>query len=190
MLDGQEKLDEKAIILDAINGKASAFGLLYDKYNEQIYRFIYLKVSHREEAEDLAHQVFLNAWQNIKNYKFKGFPFSSWLYQIARNQVIDHYRTKKDVFDIENIEEPATPGNSLSDKLELDMEIEIVKKAILKLRQEQQDIIILRFVDDLSPKEVAIALKRPESTVRVIQHRAIKNLQKIINESNDNQNIY
>ncbi len=184
MLDGQEKLDEKAIILGAIDGKASAFGLLYDKYNGQIYRFIYLKVSHREEAEDLTHQVFLSAWQNIKNYKFKGFPFSSWLYQIARNQIIDHYRTKKAVSDIENIEEPEMPESSLSEKLDVDMEMEAVKKAILKLSQEQQDIIILRFVDDLSPKEVSIALKRPESTVRVIQHRAIKNLQKIINKSN------
>ena len=188
MLDGQEKITDESLILDAINGKASAFGLLYNKYNVQIYRFIYLKVSHREEAEDLTHQVFLNAWQNIKNYRFKGFPFSSWLYQIARNQVIDHYRTKKDVSDIENIEEPETLGSSLSEKLDLDMEIEIVKKAIPKLKPEQQDIIILRFVDDLSPKEVSIALKRPESTIRVLQHRAIKNLQKIINKSNTNQN--
>lgn len=176
MLDGEEKL----IILDAIGGKASAFGLLYDKYNGQIYRFIYLKVSHREEAEDLTHQVFLNAWQNIKGYKIQGFPFSSWLYQIARNQVIDHYRTKKETIDLENMEEPAISAITLDEKLGLDMEINLVKSAISKLTQEQQDVIILRFIDDLSPKEVAIALNKPESTIRVLQHRAIKNLQKIL----------
>jgi len=176
MLDGEEKL----IILDAIGGKASAFGLLYDKYNGQIYRFIYLKVSHREEAEDLTHQVFMNAWQNIKSYKIQGFPFSSWLYQIARNQVIDHYRTKKETLDIENVEEPMTVGTSLDEKLHLNMEIDLVKNAISKLTQEQQDVIILRFIDDLSPKETAAALKKPESTIRVLQHRAIKNLQKIL----------
>lgn len=178
MLDGEEKI----IILDAIGGKASAFGLLYDKYNDQIYRFVYLKVSHREEAEDLTHQVFLNAWQNIKSYKIQGFPFSSWLYQIARNQVIDHYRTKKETIDLENIEEPVSSENSLSDNISLNMEMEMIKKAISKLKPEQQDVLILRFIQDLSPKETAATLGKMESTVRVLQHRAIKNLQKILTE--------
>lgn len=175
MLDGELKL-----IMEAIGGEASAFGLLYDHYQPQIYRFIMLKIGRREEAEDLTHQVFLNAWQNIKGYKHKGFPFSSWLYRIARNQVIDFYRTKKETIDIENVEEPDSGEMSLGETLDLNIAIGKVRDAILNLNHEQQDVIIMRFVNDLTPKEIALALDKPESTVRVLQHRAIKNLQEIL----------
>lgn len=176
MLDGEEK----SIIERAIDGEASAFGSLYDRYHGQIYRYVYLKVSHREEAEDLTHQVFLNAWQNMAKYEFKGLPFSSWLYQIARNQVIDHYRTKKTHVDLEIIEEIFISDSSLDKDIDFNLELESVRKAILKLNPEQQDIIIMRFVEDLSPKEIAKALGKPESSVRVLQHRAIQNLKKIL----------
>lgn len=180
MLDG--KPSEEKLIKEAIQGESSAFGFLYDKYHERIYRFIYLKVSHREEAEDLAHQVFLKAWQNIDSYEHKGFPFSSWLYQIARNQVIDHYRGKKDIINIEYIEEIEFFYNDSDETLKLDDKdnIEAIKKAVLKLPEDQQDIVIMRFVEDIQPKEIALIIDKPESTVRVLQHRAIKNLKKML----------
>ncbi len=78
MIDG-----DKQLIKRAIKGEASAFGSLYDKYQPQIYRFIYLKVGHREEAEDLTHQVFLKSWQSIDRFNFQGFPFSSWLMKLV-----------------------------------------------------------------------------------------------------------
>ena len=99
MLEG-----EKNLINRAKSGEAKAFGLLYDHYIPQIYRFIYLKVTNREEAEDLTHQVFMKAWQNINNYEERGFQFSSWLYQISRNQVIDFYRQKKQYLDLEAVD--------------------------------------------------------------------------------------
>ena len=87
MLDG-----EQSYVNSAIRGDSSAFGVLYDHYQPMIYRFVAVKVGRREEAEDITHQVFLSAWQNIKRYEHRGHPFSSWLYRIARNQVVDHYR--------------------------------------------------------------------------------------------------
>src|ERR1700677_3343750 len=81
MIDGEEKL-----IQEAVRGDSSAFGLLYDHYQPMIYRFVAVKVGRREEAEDITHQVFMNAWQNIASYRHRGHPFSSWLYRIARNQ--------------------------------------------------------------------------------------------------------
>jgi RNA polymerase sigma-70 factor (ECF subfamily) len=74
MLDGEDKL-----ITSAVKGNSSAFGQLYDHYHPMIYRFVAVKVSRREEAEDITHQVFLSAWQNIKSYEHRGHPFSSWL---------------------------------------------------------------------------------------------------------------
>ena len=99
MLDGEDRIIERAI-----RGEASAFGELYDHYQPKIYRFVVIKVARREEAEDLTHQAFLNAWQNISVYRNVGFPFGSWLYHIARNLVIDHYRSKRDHLDLEEID--------------------------------------------------------------------------------------
>jgi len=177
MLDGDKKLIERAI-----KGEASAFGFLYDKYQPQIYRFIYLKVSHREEAEDLTHQVFLKSWENIGGYSFQGFPFSSWLYSIARHQVIDYYRTKKINIDLEGIAELKSENLEVS-ALDGALEMEMVKKAINQLNPSQQDVIILRFVEDFSPKEAASILNKSETAVKLLQHRAIKNLKKILNLS-------
>lgn len=180
MLDGEEK----SIIERAIRGDSSAFGLLYDRYHAQIYRFVYLKVSHREEAEDITHHVFLNAWQTIGGYRDKGYPFSSLLYQIARNKVIDHYRTKKNSIDIEDLSETEIPRSevTIEDSLHTRFQLATVKKALKQLKQEHQDIIIMRYVEDLTPSEVAKILKKPEATVRVLQHRAIKQLKALLNE--------
>src|SRR3989344_4062244 len=104
MLDG-----EHIVIKRAIKGEASAFGLLYDHYEPMIYRFILIKVSHREEAEDLTHQVFLHAWRSIPSYQDLGFPFSSWLYRMARNQVIDFYRARKEQQSFEELSEEYHP---------------------------------------------------------------------------------
>lgn len=174
MMNGEEK-----IIKDAIKGEAEAFGLLYDRYQPQIYRFIYIKVSHREEAEDLTHQVFLKSWQNISEYSFQGFPFSAWLYRIARNQIIDYYRTKKNVLSIEESIELKIESPKIK-KIDDGFDIERVRKAISQLNPEQQDVIILRFIEDFSPKETAAAINKTENAVKLLQYRAIKNLKKIL----------
>lgn len=179
MLDGEEKL-----IMDAIRGEASAFGLLYDYYQPKIYRFTFIKTGLREEAEDLTHQVFLSAWQNIKTYQYQGFPFSSWLYKIARNQIIDHYRTQKPVLDIEAAGELEDKNERIEKNLDLKISMEKVNAAIAELKPEYQDVLIMRFTEDLSPKEISFAIDKPESTIRVIQHRAIKSLQKILESKN------
>jgi RNA polymerase sigma-70 factor (ECF subfamily) len=177
MLDGEKQLIERAI-----RGEASAFGLLYDRYQTQIYRFIYLKVSHREEAEDLTHQVFLKSWQNIGGYKFQGFPFSSWLYRIARNQIIDYYRGKKNNLNIEEISELKIDDSSVEiiEILDNNSDVKKIKEAIKQLNPNHQDIIILRFIEELSLKETASALKKSEIAVKLLQYRDVKNLKKIL----------
>jgi len=172
MLDGEEK-----IIKNAVKGEASAFGALYDFYHSQIYRFVFIKVGRREEAEDLTHQVFMNAWTNIRSYKHRGFPFSSWLYRIARNQVIDYYRTRKGDVSIEQVDPeyfvaPVSAHFDLGNKMEMDR----VMLAIKELKPEYQDVIIMRFVEELSVKEVASAVGKSEGAVKLLQHRAIKEL--------------
>jgi RNA polymerase sigma-70 factor, ECF subfamily len=185
MIDGEEKL-----IQDAVRGKSSAFGELYDHYQPMIYRFVIIKVSNREEAEDITHQVFLSAWLNIKSYQHRGHPFSSWLYQIARNQVIDHYRAKRnesniDAIDPEYFAVPASVEFSMPTKLDM----ESVQRAMKELKPEYQDVIILRFIEDTSLKETATALQKTEGAIKLLQHRAIKELKKVLKLSNDEAGI-
>lgn len=173
----------------AIAGKTEAFGLLYDHYQPKIYRFIYLKVSHREEAEDLTHQVFLSAFEKISGFKIKTpASFSGWVYSIARNKVIDHYRVKKNAVDIETVQ-ILEPKDSKEDIMDAAMEIEKARQAVRKLKPIEQDVIIMRFIEELSPKETAKALNKSEISVRVIQHRALKNLRTIL-ESDGNKIIW
>ena len=175
MIDGEIK-----IIENAVRGKASAFGLLYDHYQPKIYRFVLIKVGRREDAEDLTHQVFINAWQNISNYKDLGFPFSSWLYRIARNQVIDSYRTKKPEISLDEVDEESFAALGINEEnIDDKIQIELVMKALKELKEDYQDILVMRFVEDLSVRETAVAVGKSEGAVKLMQHRAIKELKKV-----------
>ena len=176
MIDGEDKL-----IHDAVKGEASAFGSLYDHYQPKIYRFVMIKVSQREEAEDLPHQVFLHAFEHIGRYEDVGFPFSSWLYRIARNQIIDHYRTKRVHLPIDDMDEnrfAADPGHEAA--LDAAFTLERVQSAIRRLKPEYQDVLIMRFIEELSIKETAHALEKTEGAVKLMQHRAMKQLKSLI----------
>ena len=174
--------DEQKLITRAKGGEAEAFGSLYDYYMPRIYRFILIKVSYREEAEDLTHQTFLKAWERIDQFTFQGYPFSSWLYRIARNTVIDHHRKVKPVqIDIDYVpQELLASEKSPEDEMESRMEWEKLLSAIGELKDVEQDVLIMRFVDDMTHKEIASIVKKSEGAVKVVQHRALKKLKEVI----------
>ncbi len=182
-------MEEKKLIQKAQKGEREAFGEIYDAYLPKIYRFVYLKVSNKGDAEDITSQVFMRAWKNIRSFKFQGFPFSSWLYRIANNAVIDFYRTRKDSVDIESIAETAYAESRGTDT-EMDTEIEIDKvRSVLKLlKPDEQSVLIMKFVDELSNKEIAKTLEKTDGAVRVIQHRALKQMRELFakNEAKHN----
>jgi len=174
--------DEKKLVKKARKGQAEAFGLLYNRHLPAIYRFIFLKVNHQQDAEDLTHQVFLQAWQGIKSYRLKGFPFSSWLYRIASNKVVDYYRTKKTYIELEYVsEENLAESDPLPQKkIDTDLDLALIKKALKKLEPEQQNILIMIFVNDLANQEIAQAIGKSLGAIRVIQHRALKKLKNLL----------
>ncbi|KKU91520.1 MAG: RNA polymerase ECF-type sigma factor [Candidatus Jorgensenbacteria bacterium GW2011_GWA1_48_11] len=177
--------EEDKLVNKAKNGEARAFGQLYDTYLTPIYRFVFLRVGgSKADAEDICHQTFLKAWQNIKDYEFQGFPFSSWLYRIAQNTVIDYYRTKKPNLDMEIVPEDALSETSaIDEKIDRDFELRTVRLAIAKLEPDQQNVILMKFVNDLSNKEIAAVLGKSEGAIRVIQHRALKQLKKHVDDT-------
>jgi RNA polymerase sigma-70 factor, ECF subfamily len=178
MIDGEEKL-----IRQAVRGISSAFGPLYDHYQPMIYRFVLVKVGRREDAEDITHQVFVAAWQNLKGYEHRGHPFSSWLYQIARNQIVDHYRAKRNDISFDKVDpESFVAALNIQLDLSIKLQLEKVRDAITTLKPDYQDVIILRFIEDLPLKEVAAAMEKTEGAIKLMQHRAIKELKKIFHE--------
>lgn len=177
--------DEKQLIEKACGGEPEAFGLLYDHYLPKIYRFVLLKVGQREEAEDLTHQAFLKAWEHIHRYLDQGFPFSSWLYRIAKNIIIDHYRVfekrKRDV-GLEDVMDQLidVESSSMNKSIDLKFNMELLMKAMESLKDIEQDVLIMRFVEDLPHEEVAGHIGKSVGATKLIQHRALKNLKSML----------
>ena len=149
------------------------FSHFYNTYVEKIYRFVYLKVSSPEIAEDLTSRVFTQSWnkfrigQDIKNPR-------AYIYQIARNEVVNYYREKSRfrTVSVESVE-IIDPHPDIEEKNQLKSDIEEVKKAISCLNDDYQNVIIWRYLDNLPIKEIAGIMERPEGTVRVMLHRAL-----------------
>lgn len=179
--------NENNYIRQAKSGQKEAFGVIYNYYLPKIYRFVFLKVSNKTTAQDLTHEAFLNAWKNLKTYESRECPFSSWLYQIARNEVIDFYRTRKKIIPLEELQE-AIEEKSLKinqEKIDTVLRLEQIKYLIKFLKPEQQDVLIMRFIEDLSSEEIAAAINKSPGAVRLIQHRALNSLKELYEGKNN-----
>ena len=166
---------DNLIIKNCQKGNLEEFGQLYDKYIKKIYNFIYYKTFHKELAEDLTSKTFMKALENIERFNPNKGKFSSWLYRIARNIVIDHYRTKKHEFNLAEFWGIKDSLN-LQDQLETQQKLEKVKEYIAQLTKEQQEIVVMRIWDDLSYKEIAQILEKSESVCKMTFSRVMKNL--------------
>jgi len=171
----------EGLVSRAQNGDGDAFALLYQEYVNPIYRYTYLRVGQAGLAEDLTQEVFLRALQSIGSYRWKGKLFVSWLFRIAHNLIIDHYRRAKKNKCIPLAE---TVTNVASDDpvatAEQRMELSGLKRAIEKLPAQQREVISLRFGTDLSVAETAVAIGKTEGTVKKLQYVAIAKLRKLM----------
>ena len=168
-------------MIDSLNEQ---FSQIYDQYIDKIYRFVYLKVNSQETAEDITSKVFLKGFETYKNQKdIKNI--GAFLYKIAGNAVVDHYREKGRTKTVSADASPeiADPGTSPQDKAILSADINTIKKSIQKLKKEHQDIIIWHYLEDMPIANIAKLLDKPAGTVRVILHRGLKELRDIIQES-------
>jgi RNA polymerase sigma-70 factor (ECF subfamily) len=183
MHDNLPTSGEEELIRRAIQRDAEAFGDLYMLYLDNIYRYVYYKVGNVMEAEDLTEQVFLRAWEALEGYRHRGHPFSSWLYRIAYNLVVDYYRAKKDVTPIDSVSFALT-DDALGPEDLLIRETETVRlqEAIGQLQEVHQHVLLLRFVEGLSHREVGQIIGKSEGAVRVIQHRALAALGSILGQ--------
>ncbi len=171
----------------AKKGEDAAFGEIYNLFFKKIYKFIFFRVGHKEVAEDLAEEVFLKAFTKISSVN-ESAAFEGWLYQIARNSVIDYYRQKKITVALEDIENTLEYETNVVDVVNLELQQKVFLKFLKELNPEQQVVIKLKFLEDLENSEIAQLLHKNEGAIRVIQHRAIAKLQELIKkEASNNQ---
>lgn len=180
-------LTEKILLYRIFTKKdPEAYAELYDIYVQRIYRFVFFKVSNHENAEDITSEVFLKAWQFLianseEQPEIKSF--SGLLYKIARNSIIDFYRSraaKNDVALNEDLE-VGDDGKWYSD-LANKIETEKIIQAIKKLKQEYQEVLTLKYVDELDIGEIAEITGKSQLSVRVTMHRALKKLKQILGD--------
>ncbi|MCG2795702.1 MAG: sigma-70 family RNA polymerase sigma factor [Actinomycetia bacterium] len=162
-----------------------AFGLLYDEYVDQIFRYVYYKVGNFAESQDLTGQTFLKAFENIDSYEMRDVAFSSWLYRIAHNLVVDYFRkvSKRESVPIE--EQPPAPSNRGNpvDIVMAEMDSERLYKAMQKLTHNQREVLVLKFIDNLSNSRVSEIMGISVGAVKSAQKRGLLSLNRILSNS-------
>jgi RNA polymerase sigma-70 factor (ECF subfamily) len=156
--------------------------MLYDIHVDRIYRHIYYRVGNETDAEDLTQQVFLKAWEAIHKYQRTKSPFVAWLMTISHNLVVDFHRTRKRgaPLEVEILADDSTTGPEQT--TEARFEQQRLRRVILRLSGDEQQVVVLRFMEGFEFREIASVMKKKEGNVRVILHRAMVKLRKILEE--------
>jgi len=175
--------NERQLVLQAQAGNSEAFGQLYDAYMERIYRFVYFRVEDQQTAEDITSQVFLKAWNNLDRFQFSRTPYLAWLYTIAHNAVIDHYRTRKvsTALDDVRLSQP-DHAEAVENDIDLSVEMQSVRAAMQALTDDQQKVLTLKFIEGMSNTEIARHLGKREGAIRALQMRGLQALAKQLEE--------
>lgn len=184
--------DKKALqnlVIRAQNGEEDAFGELHGLYVSPIYRFVYANIRNADDAEDLTQAVFVKAWISLPKYKDQGKPFSSWLYRIAKNEIIDLSRKKKNV-SLEDLPEASHPAGEDKEHpasmAEAKENAALIMESLTCLTSEQKETLVMKFMNDLSNKEIAEIGGKSEAGVRQMQSRALRALRQYFKEKNIN----
>jgi RNA polymerase sigma-70 factor (ECF subfamily) len=178
----EQTSDEIVLVQRAVGHDTEAFGRLYDIHVDRIYRHIYYRVGNETDAEDLTQQVFLKAWEAIHKYKRTTSPFVAWLMTISRNLVVDFHRTRKDRAPLEAEILADDSASRPEQATEAGFEQQRLRRAVLQLGGHEQQVVVLRFMEGFEFREIASVMGKKEGNVRVILHRAMVKLRKILEE--------
>ena len=189
------KIEEKILYSRIKNKDRQAFVKAYDLYVDQIYRFIYFKVGNKEEAEDLSSAVFLKIWSYLQeNNIIDSKTLRSLLYKIARNIIIDHYRK---INQRENVSLDKTMEQGglidvkqdIAQRAEVMSDLMVIETKLPELKEEYREVIIMRYINELSIKEIAEILDKSKGNVRVLIYRALSTLKELMNQDENKNNF-
>ena len=189
MKDKDTKTNEKELYLKVKNKEKEAFMEGYDLYVDDIYRFIYFKVGNQEDAKDLTSLVFLKTWNHIKNNSLESSKtLRALFYKVARNAIIDFYRKQQEnqpLSDQEgNFIDIADYSQDMAKKVEISSDMELIRQKMNELKSEYREVIILKYINELSLKEIAEITGKSTGNARVLIHRALKALRELLEEKN------
>lgn len=172
----KEKLERKA--QEELDPES--FAKLYEIHAPRIYRFIYFKVGSVTDAQDLTSDVFLRAWSYLRERKTEIRSFTALIFKIARNSVIDFYRARKSTVPLEFVDEQTFVSETPLETLSAATDLYTLLKAMKNLKEEYRDIIVLRYLNELSFQEISTVTGKSLLNTRVTLHRAVSALKKII----------
>jgi RNA polymerase sigma-70 factor (ECF subfamily) len=172
-----ETMNERTIEEGSNEAKLTS---LYEEYYDKIAHYAYVRIGNKTEAEDIAGEVFLRALDSSKSYKERGIPMQAWLFRIARNLVVDHYRkmAKQKTIPIDTIQ--VTADTNPITVAEANIELGRVMKAMEGLTREQREVVELRLFGGLTSKETGSIVKKSDGAVREMQRASIEKLRKLL----------
>lgn len=176
----QEKIEK--LVAQVQKGNKEAFEELYEIFINPIYRYVYYRIP-QNEVEDLVENIFIKTWEKINKYKRQKNSFAAWLFKITQNTITDFYRARKAPLvelDI-NIADTNREHNPIK-QTQSTINNSYLKEAITKINPQYQEIIILKFINELTNKEISKILGKTEGALRILQFRALKALKEILNE--------
>lgn len=179
---------EATLVARAVQRDAEAFSQLYSLYFARVYRYVRLRVGNQPDAEDLTSMVFLRAWNAIDHFAPKHeASFAGWLFKLAHSLVVDRYRRAHDTtsLDDELSRDEDTPHSTTEAELEWRLTIAELHQALKALTDEQREVVVLRFVEGLSAREVGDIMGKQEGTVRGMQFRAILALRRALGDGGE-----
>lgn len=167
------------VITQAQQGEKETLSELYKRFHQPVFRYLYYRVGDQQTAEDLTADVFLRMLRSVKLYRWQGAPFESWLFQIARNLAIDHYRRKRTHDTLgDDLPDPQVVDQTVERRLTSDRLV----RALYKLNEPQKDVILLRFINQMPIAQVARVLQRSEDSIKGLQRRALLALRQALTD--------
>ena len=182
-------LEQEKALVERAKGDTKAFGELYEQYYSRIFGYVLRRTASIEVAQDVTSEVFFKALKNLGQFRWRGVPFSSWLYRIATNEIANYFRKSKPwQFSLEEVSNPISFSNPSTEAELLEAEAELKRhedflalhEDISKLPLKYQEVIVLRFFEDKQLKEIGEILGKGEGTVKSLLHRGLEKLRKFM----------
>jgi RNA polymerase sigma-70 factor, ECF subfamily len=178
MDDGEQLPDGETVEL--AKSDPNAFGILYERFVGKIYNYIYYRVGDHHDAEDLTARTFQRALANISTFESRGVPVSAWFYRIAHNLVANWHRdrSRRQTIPLDSLVDQRSPLDSPQQMAERDEQCQALLRALRRLPDERQQLIVLKFADHLSNAEIGEVMGRTESAVKSLYHRTLLSLRR------------
>jgi RNA polymerase sigma-70 factor (ECF subfamily) len=191
--DDAERASAEAweLVISAQKGESAAFGLLYDRYVDIVYRYVLFRIGDRDLAEDVTSETFLRALRRITTVSYQGRDVGAWFVTIARNLILDHVKSSRfrlEVVTDEVTEQRASPVSGIGAQVQAGPEQQAISSAtrtellrcVAELGEDQRECIVLRFMQGLSVAETAAIMNRNEGAIKALQHRAVRRLAQLL----------